>query len=258
VFVPDSGSRRFTLIAGSPDDGSEGDQAPTVEGLVEPGLADVVTLQRQTREASSRDDERALFQDTLAEYCWARDVAGLSPLTLETLVQPVVEICTFYGTVPWLLSPRKLDRYFAGPGKRGHATVRSKVTRIDRYFAFLEQRYAGEISSRFGVAVQSPVDPFNRPRHRGDFGLRIPPSQQEMKAFFASWREELSSTRKYPVAVRDYVMAKIAYVFGVRATELCQVRIGDVHWDNGHWGRFLVRWRDCSYSPTSVASPPAR
>lgn len=36
-------------------------------------------------------------------------------------------------------------------------------------------------------------------------------------------------------------MAKIAYISGVRATELCRVRMGDVHWENGQWGRFLVR-----------------
>ncbi|WP_426501653.1 tyrosine-type recombinase/integrase [Streptomyces sp. D54] len=190
---------------------------------------------------SSRDDEQALFQDTLAEYCWARDVAGLAATTLSQLVQPVIEVCTFYDVVPWELSSRALDQYFAGPGKRGHATNRRKITKIDHYFAFLEQRYAGEILRRFGAAVESPVDAFNRPRHRGDFGLRIPPSRAEMKAFFSSWRCALGQARKYPVAVRNYVMSKVAYLSGVRATELCLVRLGDLHWDNGQWGRFLVR-----------------
>jgi integrase/recombinase XerC len=52
---------------------------------------------------------------------------------------------------------------------------------IDGYFAFLEEPYAGEIARRFGVAVESPVDLFNWPRHRGDFGLRVPPSQRAMR-----------------------------------------------------------------------------
>ncbi|MGW5650620.1 tyrosine-type recombinase/integrase [Streptomyces humi] len=207
----------------------------------EESLADVLTLQRPNVDPSSREAERALYQDTLAEYCWARDVAGLAATTLNQLVQPVIEVCTFYGVLPWELSSRQLDQYFAGPGKRGHTTIRKKITSIDQYFAFLEQRYAGEILRRFGAGVESPVDAFNRPRHRGDFGLRIPPSRAEMKAFFASWRQELCSARKYPVAVRNYVMAKTAYISGVRATELCLVRLGDLHWDNGQWGRFLVR-----------------
>jgi hypothetical protein len=72
--------------------------------------------------------------------------------------------------VPWKLTPRHIDQYFAGPGKRASSTVRQKLTRIDGYFAFVEQRYAGEIARRFGCVVESPVDPFNRPRHRGQFG----------------------------------------------------------------------------------------
>ncbi|MFJ3861479.1 tyrosine-type recombinase/integrase [Streptomyces sp. NPDC090085] len=207
----------------------------------ETGIADVLTLQRRASASSSPEAERDLYQDTLAEYCWARDVAGLSARTLQNLVQPVLEVCTFYDVVPWRLTSRDLDRYFSGPGKPGqHTTVRSKMTRIDGYFAFLEQRYAGEILRRFGAAVMSPVDAFNRPRHRGDFGLRIPPSKQALKEFFAAWRDTLPTERKYPVAVRNYVMAKLTYISGVRAAELCKVRLGDVHWDHGQWGRFLV------------------
>ncbi|MEU0413911.1 site-specific integrase [Streptomyces griseorubiginosus] len=233
MFVADSETRRFSLISGrgSPD------QPPGQEE----GLADVLTLQRRGVHPSSREAEQALYQDTLAEYCWARDVAGLAPTTLNRLVQPVIEVCTFYDVLPWELSPRQLDQYFAGAGKRGHTTVRKKITSIDLYFAFLEQRYAGEIRRRIGAVVESPVDAFNRPRHRGDFGLRIPPSRAEMTAFFAAWRQELGSARKYPVAVRNYVMAKTAYISGVRATELCLVRMGDLHWDSGQWGRFLVK-----------------
>ena len=107
-------------------------------------------------------------------------------------------------------------------------------------FAFLEQRYAGEISRRYGVAVESPVDPFNRPRHRGDFGLRIPPSQRAMREFFARWRDSLDQARKPLIARRDYVMGKLTYLSGVRAAELCGVTIGDLHWESGQWGRFLV------------------
>jgi integrase len=104
-------------------------------------------------------------------------------------------VCTFYDLAPWRLSSRLLDEYVAGPGKRAHATVRKKITHIDGYFAFLEQRY------------------------RGDFTLRIPPSAKVMREFFRDWRAALPRARKYPVAVRDYVMAKIAYISGVRAAE---------------------------------------
>jgi integrase len=183
----------------------------------------------------------ALYHDSLAEYSWARDVAGLAGSTLQKIIQPVIEVCEFYDCVPWQLTPRRLDEYFTGAGRRAVSTTRKKLLCIDGYFAFLEQRYAGEIHRRFGAVVCSPVDTFNRPRHRGDFGLRVPPSRRAMLEFFAAWRAALPAARKYHVAARDYVMAKIAYLSGVRAAELCAVRIGDVHWELGQWGRFVVQ-----------------
>jgi hypothetical protein len=116
--------------------------------------------------------------DALVEYQWARDVAGLASSTLDGLTKPVIEVCDHYGVVPWRLTPRHVDGYFAGVGKRQAPTVRSKLNRIDHFFAFLEQRYAHEIFQRFGAAVESPVDPFNRHAHRDDFGRRVPPSAQ--------------------------------------------------------------------------------
>ena len=244
-FVADSESRVLTLIR--PPSGASVDLDPTAMP-VETGLADVVTLQRRRQARMSAADEESFFVDSLSEYQWARDAAGLAPSTLDGLIKPVIEVCEYYGTVPWQLSPREVDRYFAGPGKRAQSTLRSKINKIDAYFAFLEQRYAGEIMRRFGATIESPIDPFNRPRHRGDFGLRVPPSQQAMKEFFARWREQLPLARKYAVACRDYVMSKIAYISGVRAAELCPVCIGDVHWEHGQWGRFLVNGKGANGS----------
>jgi integrase len=235
--MADPRSRPLSLVpvAAEPDE-----DELAAELASEPGLADVVTLERRRAAAISAGDEESFFLDTLAEYQWARDVAGLAASTLDQLVKPVIEVCQHYGLVPWRLTPRQVDRYFAGPGKRGRSTLRQKLANIDGYFTFLEQRYAGEIARRFGVAVESPIDPFNRPRHRGDFGLRVPPSQQATRAFFASWRASLEQARKPAVARRDYVMGKLTYLSGVRAAELCGVRIGDVHWESGQWGRFVV------------------
>jgi integrase/recombinase XerC len=190
-----------------------------------------MTLQRQRAGQAPSDDEGLFFADTLAEYQWARDVAGLAPSTLERLTRPVIEVCEHFGLMPWKLTPRHIDQYFAGPGKRAGATVRQKLNRIDGYFAFVEQRYGGEIARRFGCVVESPVDPFNRPRHRGDFGLRVPPSPRALREFFAAWRAGLPGARKELVACRDYVMAKLTYISGVRAAELCGVRIKDLHWE---------------------------
>ena len=207
----------------------------------EQGLADVVTLQRRKAAEVSEGDEESFFLDTVAEYQWARDAAGLAPATLEGLTKPIIEVCEHYGLAPWRLTPAASRQVLRrGRASASSATVRRKMNQIDGYFAFLEQRYAGEIARRYGLAVESPVDPFNRPRHRGDFGLRVPPSQRALREFFARWRESLESARKPAVARRDYVMGKLTYISGVRAAELCGVRIGDLHWESGQWGRFLV------------------
>ncbi|WP_405810239.1 MULTISPECIES: hypothetical protein [unclassified Streptomyces] len=162
------------------------------------------------------------------------------PGTIDQLIKPVIEVCEYFQLVPWQLQPRHVDHYFSGPGKRARSTIRTKMNQIDGYFAFLEQRYAGEIGRRFGVLVESPVDLLNRPRRRGDFGLRIPPSRAAMKEFFCRWHRDLPSARKEAVACRNYVMAKVAYLSGVRAAELCATKITDVHWEAGQRGRFLV------------------
>ncbi|MFC9840869.1 tyrosine-type recombinase/integrase [Rhodococcus sp. NPDC127530] len=216
------------------------DDEVRADPMLEPGLADVVTLERRKTAAVSTGDEQSLFLDTVAEYQWARDTAGLAPATLDGLTKPIIEICRYYDLTPWRLTPRQVDKYFAGVGKRARATVRRKMTLIDNYYAFVEQRYAGEIARRYGVAVESPIDPFNRPKHRGDFGLRIPPSRRATREFFGRWRESLQDSRKPVIARRDYVMGKLTYISGVRAAELCGVRIGDVYWESGQWGRFLV------------------
>jgi hypothetical protein len=122
------------------------------------GLADVQVLQRRAAAQTHAVDEQGFYLETVSEYLWARDVAGFAPRTLEKLVRPVMELCSFYDLVPWRLTPRHVDQFHAGQGRRARSTVRSKLTKVDSYFAFLEQRYAGEIARRFGATVESPVD----------------------------------------------------------------------------------------------------
>lgn len=71
------------------------------------GLAAVFTLQRRRSAAIAPEDERSFYLDTLAEYQWARDAAGLMPGTIDQLVKPVIELCEYYDTVPWRLQPKQ-------------------------------------------------------------------------------------------------------------------------------------------------------
>ncbi|MFE2587655.1 tyrosine-type recombinase/integrase [Streptomyces anthocyanicus] len=237
-IVTDSGTRVLSLVPPLIDEVL--DESSGVRGG-DQGLVDVLSLQRRYAGGASLEDEQAFFMDTLVEYQWARDLAGLASSTLDALTKPVIEVCDHYQLVPWRLTPRHVDAYFAGPGKRQAPTIRSKLNKIDHFFAFLEQRYAHEIFQQFGAMVESPIDPFNRQAHRGDFGLRVPPSARATKEFFAAWRSDLPNARKEAVACRDYVMSKMIYISGVRAAELCGMKMCDLHWESGEFGRFLVQ-----------------
>jgi integrase/recombinase XerC len=73
--VSDSRSRPLSVV--QPVTSDSKDELAAGPGL-EPGLADVVTLQRRKAAEVSDGDEESFFLDTLAEYQWARDAAGLA------------------------------------------------------------------------------------------------------------------------------------------------------------------------------------
>jgi hypothetical protein len=80
--MADFRTRRAAQLADRP-------ATPVVDGR----LADVTALQRRAAASCDPGDEMELFHETVAEYMWARDVAGLTPATLQTAVRPVLEAC---------------------------------------------------------------------------------------------------------------------------------------------------------------------
>jgi hypothetical protein len=87
--VVDSRSRLLSVV--QPVTSDSEDELAADLGL-EPGLADVATLQRRKAAEISDGDEESFFLDTLAEYQWARDAAGLAATTLDRLTKPVLEL----------------------------------------------------------------------------------------------------------------------------------------------------------------------
>jgi hypothetical protein len=66
-----------------PDISGDQQQHDPVPAAGEPGLADIITLQRRRAAEISEGDEEGFFLDTIAEYQWARDAAGLAQATLD-------------------------------------------------------------------------------------------------------------------------------------------------------------------------------
>ncbi|MFD5713652.1 hypothetical protein ACFWHW_25295 [Streptomyces pharetrae] len=80
-FVDETRSRRLSLVPRPA-------VAPSESSPPEEGLADVLALQRRAAAISDSADEIAIFYDAVAEYTWARDVAGLAATTLGRLRAP--------------------------------------------------------------------------------------------------------------------------------------------------------------------------
>jgi site-specific recombinase XerD len=185
----------------------------------------------------------AAYQEhLLAEFVLARLAHGVTDATIRSELAAVVEFLDSAGVWVWEVEPPHADR-FLGQGQRGRAseTRRGKAGAIDLFFRFLEVRYRGELHELTGRLVASPIDQVNRPRHSGDFHVRVPPSPAALTAFFASWRGELAQSRKWLTATRHYAMARLAAEVGLRLRELCALRFDDVHFEHGPLGKVHVR-----------------
>jgi len=205
----------------------------------------VLGVVRDLRSPRSLADpaEAAAYQEhLLAEYVLARLAHGVADATIRGEIAAVEEFLEGAGVLVWEIEPAHADE-FLGRDQRHHApaTRRGKAVAVDLFFRFLETRYRGEIHELTGCLVASPIDECNRPRHCGDFRVRVPPSPAALAAFFASWRAELPGSRKWLAAARHYAMARLAAEVGLRLRELCWLRLEDMHFEHGPLGKIHVR-----------------
>jgi integrase/recombinase XerC len=205
-------------------------------------LLGVVRDLRSPRSVKDPDEAARYQEHLLSEYVLARLAHGVADSTIRSEAAAIEEFLAAAGVWVWEIEPSHADR-FLGRQQRGcaAATRRGKAGMIDLFFRFLELRYAGEIHELTGNVVTSPIDECNRPRHAGDFKIRVPPSPQDLAAFFASWRDDLVKHRKWLIATRSYVMARLAAEVGLRLRELCCLAIDDLHFAHGPFGKIHVR-----------------
>jgi hypothetical protein len=94
--------------------------------------------------------------------------------------------------------------------------MRSKSNKIDHYFTFLEQRYAGEILRRFGVAVELRSTSSTGRSTAATSGCGCRPRSGRRGSSSRDGGNRWRPPRKPVVARRDYVMGKLAFISGVR------------------------------------------
>ena len=197
---------------------------------------------RSPRSLETDEDASAYQENLLAEFVLARCAHGVVDATMRGDLAAVEEFLSFAGVWAWEIQPAHADRFLSVAQRdRAARTRQIKAQRIDTFYRFLEARYQGEIAELTGRIVTSPIDTVNRPVHGGDFSVRIPPSAPELAAFFSSWRDDLPSARKWRTAARTYTMARVTADVGLRAAELCGLRLDDCHFDHGPLGKIHVR-----------------
>jgi site-specific recombinase XerD len=205
----------------------------------------VLGVVRDLRSPKSLADpaDAADYQEhLLAEFVLARLAHGVADGTIRGELAAVEAFLASAGVWAWEVEARHADR-FLGHDQHGRAqaTRRGKAGAIDFFYRFLELRYRGELHELTGRLIGSPIDEVNRPRHAGDFTVRVPPSPAALNAFFAGWRDELATSRKWLTATRHYAMARLAAEVGLRLRELCALGLEDLHFDHGPLGKLHVR-----------------
>lgn len=198
----------------------------------------VVRDLRSPKSLADPADAADYQEHLLAEFVLARLAHGVADGTIRGELAALEAFLASAGVWAWEVEPRHADRFLGhDQHHRAHDTRRGKAGAIDFFYRFLELRYRGELHELTGRLVASPIDEVNRPRHSGDFTVRVPPSPAALASFFAGWRGELASSRKWLTGARHYAMARLAAEIGLRLRELCALGLDDLHFDHGPWAR---------------------
>jgi site-specific recombinase XerD len=193
----------------------------------------------------SEQDEDDFEQELVDQYALAQVGAGLTDGFVSTERSTVFEFTRFLGRRVWTASPSDADRfltYLRQERCQARSTREGKAATLSRFFEFLLARYQGDIHALTGYVVVQPIDEFNRPAGPSSAAVRVPPSDPEVEALFAGWREALPGTRKYLPAARDYLAASLWRRAGLRISETVMLDIRDWRPDLGEHGKLHVRF----------------
>jgi len=157
----------------------------------------------------------------------------------------IFEFIRFLDGPVWTAQPRDADRFLVHQRRdlgRARQTVQQKAWAVGRFFDFLIDRYQADIHALTGSVVTQPIDEHNRPA-KADYGVaRVPPTDEEVEALFAAWRDSLGHARKFLTAARDYLAASLWRRAGLRIQETYMLDIRDWRRDLGEFGKLHVRF----------------
>lgn len=206
-------------------------------------MALVVVRDLREQRAPRTEVELAEFEtDLLAGFVLARASAGLADSTIRNDTNHLELIRDWFTQPLWEMQPSDADVYFGKVLRDAKPATRTgRAAALAVFFEFLELRHTVELHNITGRVVQCPLDEMNRPRASVDPQLRVPPTEAEIEALFAGWREELLTCRKFAPAARNYAVARLATDVGLRINEVRMLDLDDVRWELGRFGKLNVR-----------------
>lgn len=151
----------------------------------------------------------------------------------------------------WQISAQHVRDYNVQLVRRGLATStrRSYCAAIRSVFDFLLSECAEDVENATGARLRQPVTAATAPRIRfGDsFARSAPPSKATIRRLTKGLRSRLREAARPAIAGRDLAVIETLYLTAMRARELIQLDVDDLHPGKGASGQIHIRFGKGAY-----------
>jgi integrase/recombinase XerD len=163
------------------------------------------------------------FQSRLDEYCsWARRERGLCETTIERFRGAIVQFLRWYGDLGQPIERVRVndvDAYLAYGRSRGwcRVTVQNNAGTLRVFFRYAAEQ--GWCDINLPNAIQGP-------RIYALEGLPAGPTWADVQRMFAALDQS------HPKDLRDRAILMLLTIYGLRASEVAQLRLEDIDWEH--------------------------
>jgi site-specific recombinase XerD len=196
---------------------------------------------------SSQEGDLVTYEcDLLARYAEYCECLNFAPKTTTSYLQYIQQAKKALGLqFVWDIDAAAVRRYNTMLIRRKIATATRIVycAAIHSLFEFLLEDRAEEVHSLAGRIVTQPVTRSSRPRARFDssFARSAPPPRSLIRRISREMRVRMRESRQPHVASRDLVIFETLYLTAMRANELVELDVADLHQGKGKAGEIHVR-----------------
>ena len=193
---------------------------------------------------STAQDAEDFEQELVDQYALAMAASGLSDGHIRNSRAIVIEFARSLTVPLWEATCENADVFLAEQRRLGRSvsTRAGKAGTLALFYEFLIARYEGAIRQATGVAVEQPIDEYNRQPGNSLGKVRVPPRDEEIEDLFDGWRRSVPQARRYLPAARDYFAASLWRRLGLRINETVMLDIRDWRPDLGGFGKLHVRF----------------